>query len=290
MAILRSMRDALARMRGLPGRIRRRLGPGAAMNSFDLYVHSPPAAENALAIFTGEWASILPKPLDGFPAGESGLFDDGRIRWGLRALGGVADQRVLELGPLEGGHTYMLLNAGAKEVVAIEANVRAFLKCLVIKDALQLSRARFLCGDFIPYLRETSDRFDLVVASGVLYHLQNPIEAIEHISRVSDRAIIWTHYFEQAYADRHPHFRRRFRAPETASHAGFAFTAHRQPYPQDGLYKRFFGGNAAYSTWISKDDLLAGLRHFGFSAIDIDGDSQDHPQGPCLTIAASKRR
>ncbi len=35
---------------------------------------------------------------------------------------------ILELGPLEGAHTYQL------RILAIEANAEAFLKCLVVKE------------------------------------------------------------------------------------------------------------------------------------------------------------
>ena len=53
---------------------------------------------------------------------------------------------MLELGPLEGAHTYMLDRAGASEVVAIEGNTRAFLKCLITKELLSMPSARFLVG------------------------------------------------------------------------------------------------------------------------------------------------
>jgi SAM-dependent methyltransferase len=80
---------------------------------------------------------------------------------------------VLELGPLEGGHSFMFERLGAREVIAIEANPRAYLKCLIIKELLDLRRVRFLCGDFLEYLRADGTDFDLVFASGVLYHMRN---------------------------------------------------------------------------------------------------------------------
>ena len=75
---------------------------------------------------------------------------------------------VLELGPLEAGHSYLLERLGAAEIVGIEANTRAYLRCLVVKEILGLGRARFLCGEFVSYLRTSDRRFDLAVASGVL--------------------------------------------------------------------------------------------------------------------------
>ena len=58
----------------------------------------------------------------------------------------------LELGPLEAGHSYILDRAGALEVLAIEANRRAFLKCLVVKEMIGLPSVRFVLGDFNEFL------------------------------------------------------------------------------------------------------------------------------------------
>lgn len=41
----------------------------------------------------------------------------------------------------------MLEQAGAAEVVAVEANTRSFLKCLCIKEVLGMRAVRFLLGD-----------------------------------------------------------------------------------------------------------------------------------------------
>ena len=128
--------------------------------------------------------------------GHANLFEDHRITWGLEVLGGVQDQSVLELGPLEGGHTFMLQKAGARDIVAVEGNGRAYLKCLCSKEMLGIDRASFLLGDFEKYLEGCDRRFDMVVASGVLYHMRHPLKLLELISGVTDRVMIWTHFFD----------------------------------------------------------------------------------------------
>jgi Protein of unknown function (DUF1698) len=82
---------------------------------------------------------------------------------------------VLELGPLEGAHTYRLQQLGAGRILAIESNVEAYLKCLIVKEALGMKRAEFMLGDFTLYLQECTERFDLVFCCGVLYHMQDPL-------------------------------------------------------------------------------------------------------------------
>ncbi|MEI2655533.1 MAG: class I SAM-dependent methyltransferase [Microthrixaceae bacterium] len=73
-------------------------------------------------VFAGEWTSTLPAEAD-VQAGAVPLFADPRITWLIDHVGGVDGFRVLELGPLEGGHSAMLHQAGAS-VVAIESNTR----------------------------------------------------------------------------------------------------------------------------------------------------------------------
>ena len=81
------------------------------------------------------------------------FFDDGRIQFAVGRFGGVQGLSILELGPLESGHPYMLQKAGAREIVAVEANTRAYLKCLIAKEVLGLEAAHFTLGDFEEYLR-----------------------------------------------------------------------------------------------------------------------------------------
>jgi hypothetical protein len=98
----------------------------------DLYSQDAPSPATAFTIFSNQWSSAVPA----FETGASPLFDDVRIKWLETQLGSFQNKRVLELGPLEGGHTTMMERAGAN-VVAIEANQRAFLRCLVVKKRFQ---------------------------------------------------------------------------------------------------------------------------------------------------------
>ena len=131
------------------------------------YIFKSPSIQNALDIFQGEWISKLPGEYGQFHAGEnSTLFDDPRLIWGIGVFGGVKNFKILELGPLEGGHTFILQEHGASEIISIEANLRAFLRCLIIKEIFDLHHAKFQYGDFLEYLRVEPDCFDLCIASG----------------------------------------------------------------------------------------------------------------------------
>ncbi len=147
----------------------------------DVYCREAPSPATPFNIFRNSWSSAVP----GFETGSASLFDDVRIKWLEAQLGSFSGQRVLELGPLEGGHTCMMERAGAS-VVAIEANQRAFLKCLIVKDALHL-KSEFLYGDFRPYLEAAQPgRFDFILAIGVLYHMLEPLKLLHDIARVTN--------------------------------------------------------------------------------------------------------
>jgi hypothetical protein len=92
----------------------------------DSYINEAPSHQAAFRVFEGEWSSNVP----GYGCGSAGVFDDNRIKFFAEQCGGFQGKRVLELGPLEGGHTSMIANAGAANITAIESNTRAFLKCL----------------------------------------------------------------------------------------------------------------------------------------------------------------
>ena len=166
------------------------------------YETSAPSVQTALDIFPGEWSSELPGEFARCRAGDIPLFQDTRIAWLLEQMGSIEGMNVLELGPLEACHSYMLDRAGARRVVSIEANRRAFLKCLIVKEVLGLPTCEFLCGDFMEYLRESEEQFDLIVASGVLYHMIEPAELLHRAASRTDNLFLWTHFYDQECLDR----------------------------------------------------------------------------------------
>ncbi len=254
------------------------------------YIRAKPEPQHALDIFRGEWASKFPPPYAHLQAGEALLFQDSRLQWGLDQVGSLKGKSVLELGPLEGGHTYMLEQNGAERIVAVEANTRAYLKCLVTKEVLGLQRAQFLCGDFLPYLREpTCPNFDVVIASGVLYHMINPVELISLLAdHCRGSLYLWTHYYDEAYV-RKNHLTRKFPEVMDANTQGFQHRQHLQLYKHAVKRRGFCGGSAPYSHWLERDELLGCLTHFGFTDIQINFEHHDHPNGPNFSILAQKK-
>lgn len=259
------------------------------INVLDNYVEEFPTPQIALDIFKNEWVSKMPSEFNNLQAGEIQLFEDDRIKWLIEKIGGITNSTVLELGPLEAGHTFMLEQAGAKNIVAIEANKRAFLKCLVVKEVLQMKNVEFRCGDFNLYFEKTEEKFDLCVASGVLYHQKNPVEFLYQASKISNNLFIWTHYFDEEVNNKRTEIAQKFSDSAEINVRDFKHKIYRQNYNSAALGSQSFcGGSAEFSNWITRSDILKCLELFGFSDIQISFEDKNHPNGASFAILAKK--
>ncbi|MDG2168232.1 MAG: class I SAM-dependent methyltransferase, partial [Opitutales bacterium] len=183
------------------------------------YIKSYPTDQNAIDIFKSEWSSKFPESFGIESGAVADLFDDQRIIWAEEKDISFKDKSILELGPLEAGHTWMMDQRGAREILAIEAHERAYLKCLVVKEIGKISSARFLHGNFDEYLTTNKQKFDICLASGVLYHSPDPTSLLEQICNCCGTIILWTHYFDKAEILKHgPELLERFKEPYSISY------------------------------------------------------------------------
>jgi hypothetical protein len=252
------------------------------------YITTSPSDQNALDLFKGEWASRLPAPFENLSAGDADLFHDNRIVWLGERLNNIESMHVFECGPLEGAHTYMLEKMGAASILSVEASTHAFLRCLVLKELLQLKKSQFMLGDFVSYMRDAK-RYDLVLACGVLYHLVNPVEAIALMSKVTDQLYLWTHYYDEDKIKARGILAHHFGSSSPAEHDGFKHLLHRQNYQSRLGNPGFMGGSERYSHWLSRDDLIGALNFFGFNDVEVQFDITDSPAGPNISLLARRR-
>jgi hypothetical protein len=250
------------------------------------YVRTAPSVQNALDIFKGRWFSQL--PLTGTRAGGVALFEDPRLTWAISEFGDLDGKTLLELGPLEGAHSTMLERAGAASIVSIEANPEAFLKCLIVKETMGLVRTHFLCGDFVEYLRGSPPRFDAAIACGVLYHMTSPVELISLLSRVSERLFLWTHYYDAGLIAANRRLKSMFAGRREDEHGGFRHTLFRYEYWGSFGSPRFCGGSRPHAHWMTREEILACLRHFGYTEITTNFEAAEHVDGPAFALVARK--
>lgn len=241
-----------------------------------------PSAQTAVDVFRDRWACDLSPLLGVDGTGPNLLFThDERPTIASQSFG-LADytgQHVLEIGPLEAAHTYRLEQLGAASVTCIEASVEAWLKCLVVKELLGLTRSRFLLGDIVGYLEEEPRRFDVAFCSGFLYHMADPIRLIGAIAATTRRCFVWTHVYDPA---RHPV---PFKAtPVERAGIGVEYWTHR--YGSKESYH--WGGIDQTAAWMTREDMLRAFVACGLSAIDMIEDQHGHPNGPAIMFTASR--
>lgn len=246
-----------------------------------------PNPQQIVNLFEGEWMSAFPAPFEEVKAGIYPLFNDGRLKWGMDRLGGVKGKKVIELGPLEGGHSFMVERSGADSVIAVEGNPRAFLRCMIVKEMMKLAKVHFLFGDFNEYLKSTSEHFDFCIASGVLYHMKEPVELLKLISEHAQELFLWTQYYDESICSKGG-LKKKFLAPYSRETAGFRHTLHPFKYGASRLWSTFIGGPARTSCWLSRQEILDALHHFGFISIEVACEETSHPHGPSFALIARK--
>lgn len=239
--------------------------PSIASSDFVNFFGVNPSDQNALDVFNGEWSTRLPDSTGlHASAGPARLCEDYRIDWLESQMGSFAGKHVLELGPMEGGHAYMMEKKGAEKILSIEANARAYLKCLIMKEIFSLSRTRFRLGDFLEHLKATNDIYDLCVACGVFYHLTNPVEALNLIAQRSKSVFLWTVYYDKAFLSANPEVGKYFGPAKKHSVGGFDHTLHPKSYGAAKEWKGFCGGDKDAS-WMELEEIRRALQHFGFT-------------------------
>lgn len=254
---------------------------------FEQYVDAFPSAQTAVDAVPG-WTCALP-PEAHAQAGQLPLFADDRIAWMLDQYGPLGGARVLELGPLEGSHTYQLEGAGAAAIDAVEANKLAFLRCLIVKELLGLKTARFHLGNFMKWLDQPGLAYDLVVASGVLYHLRDPLGFLERAAAISSTVFLWTHYMSESAMPKHDPRRLVFRKQiEERDFHGVHVRLYPRSYHRAESNASFCGGLYDDHRWIERDDLLAVLKVLGFSTIVVAHEYAEHPNGPSFSVFARR--
>jgi hypothetical protein len=268
------------------GALLRRRPVETAPDVLDAYGRTAPTAQLAVDIFKNGWSSSFPAEF-AVQAGSTPLFEDARLQRLIDLAGGIENYRILELGPLEGGHSYLMEKAGAHSVLAIEACVLSYLKCLIAKEITGLRRVAFQFGNFVPFLETSTERFDLIVASGVLYHQREPLQLLEAIAQHTDRVFLWTHYYLEGHDTDYVKAEYFTRVPGAPLN-GFACDLFRLEYDRYLPNGKYRGGVHDHAHWMKRDDLLACLRHVGFTNIEIAFEQTEHPFGPNLTLLARR--
>ena len=190
---------------------------------------------------------------------------DVRIEW-FRRFAPEA-RRILELGSLEGAHTFMLA-AQATRVVAIEARDRNLRKAELVRRLLGVRNAEFVRGNLETMDLTALGHFDAVFCSGLLYHLPEPWSLIAQLPHVAPKLLVWTHYADELAAD--------------AAQHGFRGRVH-----VEGGLDEPLSGMSPTAFWPTLGSLIQLLTSSGYKSVHILHNDIGHPNGPAVTLGAS---
>ncbi|HEV8308090.1 MAG TPA: methyltransferase domain-containing protein [Methylomirabilota bacterium] len=127
------------------------------------------------------------------------LSGDFRLYAVLRTLsllyhGDLTGLRVADLACLEGGFSLALAQRGAN-VLGIEARKRNLEKAQLLREHFELPNLEFSRGDVKEFSRDAFGTFDVVLALGILYHLDEPVSWLRQIAEATRGVLIVDTHF-----------------------------------------------------------------------------------------------
>ena len=153
------------------------------------------ARHAAIVAQYGEWSYDIPLTHDVWTRGNEGI-PHTRLRRLLQAVVDLAGKpldacRILDLACLEGQYAIECARQGAT-VMGLEAREANLVKARFAKEVLQLSHLEFVQDDVRNLSIETYGEFDVVLCSGILYHLDTPdvFDLIRHTYEVTERLVV----------------------------------------------------------------------------------------------------
>lgn len=197
---------------------------------------------------------------------------------GVSAVGDVRLERfwqfaprartILELGSLEGAHTFLLAaQPHVTRVLAVEARAANLRKARFVQELLEIRNVDFLRANLEDTDLGLFGKFDAVFCSGLLYHLPEPWKLIERLPAMAPVLFIWTQYA----------------ADEDAVDVGNGFQGkiHVEGGPEEPL-----SGMSQTATWLTLSSLRDLLAACGYKTIEVLHDDPAHANGPAVTIGA----
>lgn len=221
---------------------------------------------------TAEFAKLAPWifkfHIDGTDyGGEVSALTDPRVEQFFRFV--PSAETILELGSLEGAHTFMLAeHRGVNRVLGLESRERNLRKARLIQDLLRVRNAEFVQANLEESDLSAFGKFDAIFCSGLLYHLPEPWKLIERLPSIAPSLFIWTHYVLETEAE--------------AISNGLRGRIYVEGGSEDLL-----SGMSPTSMWLTLESLIASLTRSGYRSIQVIHNDLTHSKGPVATIGAT---
>ena len=224
-------------------------------------------AVNLVAEFAQRGPWITQFVIDGVPSGgEYQVVNDRRVQQFLERFPNV--RTILELGSLEGGHTFMLArHPGVERVLAIEGRLANIDRAKFIGSLLGVSNVQFKQANIEELQLPSLGRFDAIFCCGLLYHLPEPWKLISQTPLVAPSIFVWTVY-----------------ANENEANIQIDDLRGRE-YIEGGVNEPL-SGLSPKSIWLTLPSLLELLKRSGYGNIEVI-EKQQNPNGPAVSLVAT---
>ncbi len=186
---------------------------------------------------------------------------------------------IMELGSLEGGHTFNLAGRpGVEAVLGLEGREENVEKARFVQNLLGITNVEFAVANLETADLSSFGRFDAVFCSGLLYHLPEPWKLIEQTAHVSPNLFVWTHYARGDAAKSTLPALKNAKNATREGHEGWEYAEHGLEDPLSGMSPTSF--------WPTLDGLQTMLRDHGYAEIRLIQDNPNNPHGPAITLSA----
>ena len=191
---------------------------------------------------------------------------------------GLKGLRVADLGCLEGGFSLAMAQSGMN-VIGIEARQTNLDRALLLKEHFELSNLEFRRDDVKNFTRENYGTFDIVLALGILYHLDEPIKWLRQLAEVTDGLLIIDSHFapsdDAGLALLDPKLSglgpiQQIEDEETTYEGRWYEDVSEWLDLETQVWSSY---SNASSFWLTKDSLLCGLKRAGFELVFEQHDS-----------------
>jgi methyltransferase family protein len=177
-------------------------------------------------------------------------------------------QTILELGSLEGAHSFIFAKRpGVKRVLALEGREANLRKARFVQDLLELRNVEFAQANLEDAKLDRFGKFDAIFCCGLLYHLPEPWRLLKQLGAIAPVLFIWTQYA----------------AEEEARDLGNGL---RGKIHVEGGADEPLSGMSSTATWLTLPSLCDLLTGTGYKSVDLLHDDPAHPNGPAVTIGA----
>jgi SAM-dependent methyltransferase len=179
-------------------------------------------------------------------------------------------EAILELGSLEGAHSFILAqHPGVERVVALESRAANLRKARFVQELLQIRNVEFAQANLEHADLSAFGNFDAIFCCGLLYHLPEPWKLIQQCPSIAPLLFIWTQYAAESEArDIGDDLRGK---------------THIEGGPDEPL-----SGMSATATWLTLDSLRTLLARSGYGRVEVIYDDPAHANGPAVTIGATR--